>query len=387
MKKYKSCYLSKIIKIIDIFGKKIEFTINNNTSSKTVIGGILTSFSFFVIFIYFIYISQNFFNHTNPLIYNIEYHFPEPLNITDPINKIPLFISFRRDDINFNITKYFEIKSFYYEYSYIKNSITEQKEIPIEICNEIFFKNYSYLLDKNNINETLYCLNFHNENITLYGSTNTNNVGYMVIQLHYRNNINIKEIEDDILFNFTFFKLTLISSSIMTSFYKKPIVNFPLSYEMLLSPGFIKHRDLSMKAVELISDNGIIFENSKKYDYIAPENDEFYFSINANNNSLLAQYSIYTSNVYRHINRKYDKIQNILANLGGIINVIVQIMPFFASFFSVIQRDEKILRNFIRYEDKDFCLNNKNSNMSIYKRSVKTMYNQIFKNKNNLNNN
>ena len=51
----------EIIKYLDVFGKKIEFTIDNSIRSKTVIGGLFSILSVCLIVVYTLYISQDFF--------------------------------------------------------------------------------------------------------------------------------------------------------------------------------------------------------------------------------------------------------------------------------------------------------------------------------------
>ena len=345
----------EIIKYIDIFGKKIEFTIDNNIRSKTVIGGFFSILSFCLIIVYTLYISQDFLYHKNPAIFVMNNHLSKALKIEDPLNKIPIILSFRKDNHNFKVLDFFEITCFYYEYSRLNNTILNQNIINLTKCNKEYIENLLNYEMEENFFEDAYCLNYSNENkkYYLYGSTSSDLVGYFNIQLTYKNKeyTTNQELIDEIYYNFTFFKLTVINSDIFLYNYYNPIIYYPISYELLLSPHFTKYMELSVKKNSLDSDEGLIFSDIKSYDSYSIGNDYFYFSVDMDDYKM-CQFSIYSSNINDYSKRKYIRIQNIFSDLGGIINLISNVMPFTVAFYSSIQRDQFILTKFVQNLDK-----------------------------------
>lgn len=352
----------EIIKYIDIFGKKIEFTIDNNIRSKTVIGGFFSILSFCLIIIYTFYISQDFLYHKNPAIYVMNNHLSKALKIEDPLNKIPIILSFRKDNHNFKVLDFFDITCFYYEYSRLNNTILKQNIINLIKCDKENIENLLNYQMEEDFFEDAYCLNYTNDNksYVLYGSTSSDLVGYFNIQLTYKKKefTTNQELIDEIYYNFTFFKLTVINSDIFLYNYYNPIIYYPISYELLLSPHFTKYMELSVKKNSLDSDEGIMFSNIKSYDSYSVGNDYFYFSVDVDDYKM-CQFSIYSSNINNYSKRKYIRIQNIFSDLGGIINLIANVMPFTVAFYSSIQRDQFILTKFVQNLDK---YNEKNKN-------------------------
>ena len=358
----------EIIKYIDIFGKKIEFTIDNNIRSKTVIGGFFSILSFCLIIIYTFYISQDFIYHKNPSINVMNNHLSKALNIEDPLKKIPIILSFRKDNHNFKVLDFFDITCFYYEYSRLNNTILKQNIIGLHKCNKEYIENLLNYQMEEDFFEDAYCLNYTNDNnnYVLYGSTSSDLVGYFNIQLTYKKKeyTTNQELIDEIYYNFTFFKLTVINSDIFLYNYYNPIIYYPISYELLLSPHFTKYMELSVEKNSLDSDEGIMFSNIKSYDSYSVGNDYFYFSVDVDDYKM-CQFSIYSSNINNYSKRKYIRIQNIFSDLGGIINLITNVMPFTVAFYSSIQRDQFILTKFVQNLDKN---NNKYKN----KQKIKT---------------
>ena len=105
--------------------------------------------------------------------------------------------------------------------------------------------------------------------------------------------------------------------------------------------------ELSVKKNSLDSDEGIMFSNIKSYNSYSVGNDYFYFSVDVDDYKM-CQFSIYSSNINNYLKRKYIRIQNIFSDLGGIINLIANVMPFTVAFYSNIQRDQFILTKFVQ---------------------------------------
>ena len=347
--------ITHLIKNVDLFGKKIEFMIDNNIRSKTVIGGFLTVFSLFLVLIYCIYLSQDFFYHKNPTIYSIENHNTIPLTIEDPLSKVPIMLSFRKDNSSFNVLDYFKLTSYYFKYSYLNNTIIDQKIINIETCSNDFLQELKELSHfEDNILLNSYCLNYSNLNEIprLYGSTSSDSVGFIQVNLSYNHNLSISmdDLINQIYYYFIFLKITLVNSAIITGSFSKPLIHFPTSYEILLSPGFTKYVDVFLQKEILNSDEGFFFENIKKFESYSPEKNDFYFSVNLNQ-TFLVQFNLYSSNLSKDTKRIYVRIQTIFASIGGIINLFTQVFPLLVTFFSVIQRNTYILGKFIRISD------------------------------------
>ena len=348
--------ITHLIKNVDLFGKKIDFMIDNNIRSKTVIGGLLTVISIFLVIIYCIYLSQDFVYHKNPTIYSIENHNPSPLVIDDPLSKVPIMLSFRKDNSSFNALDYFNLSSYYFKYSYLNNTIIDKQLINIETCSNNFLEKLQELSQfEDNIILNSYCLNYSNlkETPKLYGSTSSNSAGFIQVNLSYNHNssMSMDELMNQIYYYFIFLKITLVNSAIITGSFSKPLIYYPSSYEILLSPGFTKYVDVFLQKEILNSDEGYFFENIKEFESYSPEKNDFYFSVNLNQ-TFLVQFNLYSSNLSKDTKRIYVRIQTIFASIGGLINLFTNVFPLLVTFFSVIQRNTYILSRFIKISDR-----------------------------------
>ena len=79
--------LEFFFKFLDIYGTKIDFTINKETKSKTKIGEVLTLISIFLFIIYGVVISKNLIYHKNPLIIRIGLIEGQYIEIEDTLSK------------------------------------------------------------------------------------------------------------------------------------------------------------------------------------------------------------------------------------------------------------------------------------------------------------
>ena len=354
--KKKTMTLELFFKFLDIYGTKIDFTINKETKSKTIIGGVLTLISIFLFIIYGILVSKNLIYHKNPLITRIGLIGGKYIDIEDTLSQIPISLKLEGID-NDKFLNYFSLLSYYKILDLKTNEFIINQEIPLVKCSHNFFPNLDIDVYNSEI-INMYCLNGTDlkEKTRLFFSGGKK--GYIFIQLSYCDseknpNCESKEkIMDYLNDNMNPFVVKIGVSGIYPLNYNNPLLYSIETFNIIPTNYHVKYVDITIQEEDLETDDGLFYKkikNVKTYSSLKTFN---FFQIN-NNDTNLALFSINPSN-HLFINiRTYDRIQDILAKMGGILSLALNFFPFVVYIISKGRRDEKILNTLL-----DFNLNN-----------------------------
>ena len=171
-----------------------------------------------------------------------------------------------------------------------------------------------------------------------------------------------------------FINIRFIEVSVNTSDYEQPL-NFKQELKNVgVSPDLYIRQYISFKKNELISDDGWIFEQADILSFIQVyEKFQEITSYSPVSRTLL---TIYGQSIREKIstNRKYLKIPEVLANLGGIFKIVVSSMKLIASYFSEFEFYEEVreiiqkkkensvqVNNLVKIESSDVQLSVKNT--------------------------
>ena len=132
--------------------------------------------------------------------------------------------------------------------------------------------------------------------------------------------------------------------------YKEPIQYFIEKKSIKPSPHFIQGLDIYLYEEELETDDGLFMKSQKKsFAYNILEFQSFFMSDSYD--TTLGLIKIYPSNYSYYNKRVYTKIQDYLSQLGGMIGLAFNILPYIVYIFSIGIRDEKILNTLLELKN------------------------------------
>ena len=341
------------MKFLDIYGSNINFTINNQSKSKTTIGGFLSIFSFFFFIFYAIINSKDLLKRLNPVVSRMEIFDNKFINIENFLKKIPISISFR--GLNFDeLLDYFYIEAYYEEYDTIKEEYIYGQSLPLEKCNKDFFPNVTDEIYFKYIPETSLCINDSTVNKTsLYYSEGKRGVLYLSISycifFFNPNCLPYKNISDFIDLYPYEFHISVGVSGIQPLDYNNPIQYFIQQYYVVPAVHYLKGLDIYLQEETLETDDVLLMQSNKINNCHNIYETYSYFD---NSDLILARFKIYPSNHSFYNKRIYTKIQDYLAKIGGIISLAFNILPHLIYLISVGRRDEKILNILLEFRNE-----------------------------------
>ncbi len=369
----------RIIKSFDIYGSNINFTLNNKSKSKTLIGGIISIFSLIFFVFYAIINSKDLLKRLNPAVSKMEIFDNKFINIENFLSIIPISLSFKGLNID-ELLNYFYIVAYYEEYDTIKDEYIFGQDIPLEKCSKDFFPNVTSEIYFKYIQETSLCINDSTLNKTcLYYSEGKRGVLYLSISYCLPfinpNCLPLKNITDFIDLYAKEMYVSVGVSGIQPLDYKNPIQYFIQQYHIVPSLHYLKGLDIYLQEETLETDDGLLMQSNKIHKCHNVYETYSYFN-NEYSDLILARFRIYPSNHSFYNKRIYTKIQDYFAKIGGIIGLAFNILPHVVYLISVGRRDEKILNILLEFRNEMF------SSQILKVHSIKNFQNNYFKNSN-----
>ena len=346
--------IGNFIKQIDLYGSTINLTIHHKRTSKTVIGGFITLFSIIFFIVYGIINAKNLINRLNPVVTRFALFNKQYIQVEDFFSKIPIAISFNGFDIN-ELIDYFTIYVYYEEYIRENNSFLDTSIISLVNCTKDHFVNVSEEIFNKEIYGNSYCLNMTElKNKSLFYSNGIEGNIYIYLtycEPIYNPNCRSKEEIINLLsLGFTDFMISIGVSGINPLNYKEPIQYFIQKKTVSPSIHFIGGYDIYIYQEELETDDGLFMKNNKiTYSYNILESHSYF--ITDLFDSTLAYIKILPSNTSYYNKRVYTKIQDYLSQLGGMIGLAFNILPYIVYIFSIGIRDEKILNTLLELKN------------------------------------
>jgi hypothetical protein len=342
---------NRVIKNMDLFGQGIELRIDKFSKSKTIFGGLLTIIMIFMLFFMFYITSQDVFNKTNPKI-SLEQQVNKelsPLNLDK--NTFPLSFSLMING-NFAIYKpnYF---NYYISRRYGKTTDPALIEdfYNITQCRKEFFPKVTQEeYDKLNMNQNL-CV--EDQNITLAGGWNSDYISYLSLRIAICTGSDqcapYEEIVDFIQSNTFFWNLFYMNTNINPQNFTDPISYNIFNYYKLAKLGSFKLTELFIRPQTLKSDNGFIFQSISHLNSLSYDFDNYDDSAIDDSLTLVDFEFLVSPNIFIY-HRNYIKIQEVLASVGGLANLLRILFVILCYTFSIVKRDEIILNKLFEFD-------------------------------------
>lgn len=343
--------LPTIITKIDIFGQGIDLRIDKLIKSKTLFGGILTILMLMLLFSMFFVSSQDVLNHTNPNISVEQQIISESPPIYLDSNTMPISISLT---VNGNMALYKpEYFDYFFSVRYGETTAESLEEVFYNLtqCRKDLFPMVTQeAYDKLNMDQNL-CVD--GQNVTLSGGWSEKYISYLSIRIAVCTDpqrcASYQEIEDYIKTNTFYWNLYYMNTNVNPQDYETPISYNLVNYYKLIKLGSYKLSEVFIRPQTLKSDGGFIFETNIYTESLAFD-FEIYDDSAIDDSQTLVEFNLYLSTNKFIYHRKYKKIQEVLANVGGLANLLRILFVIICYIFSIVKRDEIILNKIFEFD-------------------------------------
>jgi hypothetical protein len=349
--------ISNFLKFIDIYGEKIELNINNKNKSPSIVGGILT-----VVTIGFVLgcawtIGRDIFYHEVPIITLEDQLFTHRPKLILDSQSLPMAMTLQDyNQKSWDIPNFFKFEIFE-SIVYNNNFTTAYFFHNFSNCKYENFPNYSKdYFDKSGLANYL-CVK--NQNFTIEGYWDDVLLRQLFIRIRLCDNQTdgggcsaISEIESfidkqPIAWNIYF------QNSIINIQNPNPISSYTLNIYKNVRLSVYRQYSIFIKPQTIYTDTGFIFENFQK-DFCLSYDSSYIDESDFKHNLPLVDIII---NVGEHQNiykRSYIKVQNIIANLGGLLKAAMVVSYISSFYFSKIKIYQKIANSILEFGNKEF---------------------------------
>lgn len=339
----------KTLKHIDCFAGKISFNINKNSIYKTKTGGVFSLFYFIIVFIMSFILGKSFYYRTDPIVLeqaiNLNHH------VMRQIRAENLTLAFRIEDENGNyisINNTLNIKA-YYRVLELDNSINNYKppideKIDIKPCSSSEFDDVQI----NNLNKSKWlCMDLNsikNNNITLGGYYYESPVySYLIFEV---SSCSSKVFNKTNCSDFASIKkitegkyLTLLYSKTTFNYEKEdPMTSFYYNHIIALDPSIKREGYVYFQYGNFTDDDGIISRTEETREFISFDSFVLdHISVDKEKYEKeevdLIWLGISLQKSVIKNKRRFWKIQDVLAILGGFISIVKIVLGTAHSFF------------------------------------------------------
>jgi hypothetical protein len=331
----------KFFLYIDFLGPEAKLNTFSNARYKTLTGGIISIMTFITLLLisgYFVL--QTFLRTKMTLNYNEEFNVTPYYNFSAS----PLFFmmmsdtAFPVDNENFSV---FSVSAVYGEFFYTSGTLNFSNMTLVNcstldpsiqnIYNPLFIS-YGY------------CFDFPGKDAILYGKYGTvSDFGYINIYINECVNQTDglgticmpKEVIDQNL-NRAVISLLNVDYILNSGNFSTPRLAYPNSNNLIVSNTMVKLYTVSFQNIEYVTDIGFVFQEENEIffstlDSIVETSD---LSFGADGN--FVSITLTNTNYKSSYNRSYLKIQNLLADIGGVVKVLMIVASFIERYFTSI---------------------------------------------------
>ena len=365
--------IQTFITVIDLFGHSPTFIINNSIHHKTFFGGILSILAIIVAVITTIFFSQELFLKKSPSVnLNTESNLnPDTLHYFDNFEFI---IGVQNESYTVTIDE-----SLFYAKGFIFNTTVNESgifnnvyEIDLQPCNLALRNSPNYDIFKKYNLKNFYCISKNQSKINLndiYLKEFWGNNGFQMLQIKFYECKNTTESQkcatEERLYNVltnTELSIYITDNYIRTNNYKEPFQRGVHEIFSQASINYIVSITQYYHHTQIESDNGIMFTTTSKINGF--KKDELSKDINYDRTTPnFITYTLQLNNIIEKYQRKYYKIQDLAAQVGGVYNVIMVICFYIVKLYEENYYFEYLINKY--FDVKIYKKNNNISNKDI----------------------
>lgn len=324
--------LSKASRSVDIFKTPIQVTYKSKPSYTTHFGAAVSFLVIILIILLAVYFSSNLTKRLNPyVVYQEETisHFPRvPITVQNYTMAIKII------DDNMEVwtkEKMDSIIDFRPLYIHFTNQTYDVIDVPIKLCEEVYPDISNLTINSEQFIGAMCPYNF---SYPIYGNTETEDFGLLTNLIYPCSNSThnpekVCKTTEEIkkAMRNTQIKILYIDNILYATDYARPLHKITSVYWDFLDFQVFKNIEFYFKSVTIDTDSGILLQ-SIETQYGAIFDPKLYVKnlIRGTNEQLpLFQIDIKSINQRVYCKRIYEKIQNVLANMGGIIKALMTV--------------------------------------------------------------
>ena len=140
-------------------------------------------------------------------------------------------------------------------------------------------------------------------------------------------------------------KIGMIDNDFDVTIYKNPVISYFLDVKNHLTGNTMTNNNLNFNPVEIITDDGFLFETNKTVHSFRLDFNEKITYDTTKETQLLSAWSFLIQNKVETYDRTYPKFQSTLANVGGAskaIFIIAAVIHYFFNQYVIIQDIQKM---------------------------------------------
>ena len=329
-----------------------------------------------------IFFNSNMYLKTNPTVLTqmLYYKYSPEIKLDKTNFEIAVGI-FDPNMINYEIDPLmFEIKIFQiYKFNHQNNTYFINKELkPFHNCTNADFPLTSLPL----LYKYLVCLD--NFSLDLKGNVIEPNISYFTLELHICNNLtNTYHCKSmDVIENFIngkMFGIQFSDYNINFNDFENPLIATHQNHILWIDVRSSKIMEIHLRKLEFIDDNNYIGSNLNKTEQYTTDtfSSDFTTVESIDPDTPLAYYYFFANQNIQESKRTYQKLTDLLANIGGTASLLVSIGFLFINLFNNWEMRVKFFANL-------YDLNKNNNDNNFHSKKVKTS-NEIITKKENVN--
>ena len=376
-------YIFELFIYLDLFGTKPRFLIDGYKSQRSYIGAFISIICCSCVFMFFIYFFEKILSHSKPnmVVSNLIDDLPDKYYFTDDFVfaislQFPNYTNYVDESIYF-------LKLYDVEYIFLEDNsyIFKEKEIPITLCSNYNIKVLPEYFGGLNLKQ-LYCANFSGYYLEgEYGQKKWRTLNFKFRKCtnfsNYNNCLNQEEIDKYLQSGYV--DIFMTDKMIVPKDFKNPTKIYGKNiFDSINGMDYMDYW-IYLKRLEVQTDEGIIFDQIVKTSVLSFEKTSTmkYSLLDETFLQVILRISI-NKEIY---DRTYMKLQEALANVGGMVKIIFTIGEILNYITKII-----LYRNYIlQFFNMDYFKAIKNNKKNIKYNKLVTIPPLIITNKNLLN--
>jgi len=335
--------------------------INNESESKSFIGGIFTIIYKIIAIAYTIYVGLKFvLRQEMNFIYNTKVEQEKPFI---DLSSFEFNVSFGLQ-YNNNSNSIVSSYSKYFNHSIILNIWTgndtqEEKYLDLEFCSPEDFNQNLQKYYSNNLSE-YYCLRSNNEyNISLDGSYTDSYYKFLVFEVSLTDYAleNSEEVIEFMENNPIEMAMYFTDTAIDYKSRKHPLPLYLNYLTKRLDYNFLKETEVFISKLTFENDENILFYNSKLIEKVKFDRTEDSFNIyekRNNSNNIICRFVLKASSNVIQLQREYQKFPEFYACLRDLLDLVLLFMELFISFLEKTYLNKKLTQRMLKYKDSKY---------------------------------
>ena len=320
-------YIFELFIYLDLFGTKPRFLIDGYKSQRSYIGSFISLICCSCVFMFFIYFFEKILSHSKPnmVVSNLIDELPDKYYFNDDF-VFAISLQFPNYTNYVNESIYF-LKLYDVEYQFLEDNsyIFNEKEIPITLCSNYNIKVLPEYFGGLNLKQ-LYCANFSGYYLEgEYGQKKWRTLNFKFSKCrnfsNYNNCLNQEEI--DTYLQSGYVDIFMTDKMIVPKDFKNPTKIYGKNiFDSINGKEYMDYW-IYLKRLEVQTDEGIVFDQIVKTSVLSFEKTSTmkYSLLDETFLQVILRISI-NKDIY---DRTYMKLQEALANVGGMVKIIFTI--------------------------------------------------------------